>query len=350
MSDTKTEEQNIEEKLQPIFISTSSNKGGVGKTTTSVAIALSCAELGLPTLYLEQDYGNPSGHKYLGLRGAINPEEAKGVGEVLLARKDQQIDLEKVIHQTFPYNPELREKFPRLSYVACGTTHVSERSAITDFAKGYEKVKEEAKRLGYKIVIFDMPAGVDPYVLDGVLRTNRVIIVNPDPLYNSRDGSLRLLRKARERAIDKIATNLQIPTPVKKIIHQMLNKELTTEGRQQVLNKLYSLIQTKAPDKLEAYDRMREYIQEFRSHAIFTNGTTEECSTGMLDLEIEATKYGINIIPLTQIPFSNRIKTSQPFFYYNTEVEALAQNGQGPIPLIRSARNQLLEISKSQTK
>ncbi|MBI4919490.1 AAA family ATPase [archaeon] len=330
-------------KLNTFYTSTSSNKGGVGKTTTSVALILSAAELGLKCLYIEQDYGNPSGHKYLGLNGVVNPEEESGVGELLLGKIS---NLEEVIQKTFPFNDKVKKQFPNLDYVSCGTLEVSERSARTDFKEGYQKVKEEASRLEYEFVIFDMPAGVDPYVLDGVLRTNRILVVNPDPQYNSRDGVLRLLRKARTRAINALALGLKIPPAVKKSILEVLDKEFRKDQRDLLLGKIKGVIQKIAPEKTDVYNTMENYINKFESHAIFTNGSSDLCDQHMLDMQVEAEKYGVNISPLTHIPFSNSIRNAQPFFYYNEQIQEAAQKGQGPIPLIRKARDQLFKLAR----
>lgn len=328
--------------LKTISISTSSNKGGVGKTTMSIALILSCAKLGLPCLYLEQDYGNPSGHKYLGLKSVVNPESDKGVGDILLGKIK---NLEEVIHETFPFDDNLKQQFPKLDYVSCGALEVSERSARSDFKEGYQRIIEQAKNLGYKIVIFDMPAGVDPYVLDGVLRTQRILILNPDPQHNSRDGTLRLLKKARTRAINKIAIGLNIPPKIKKPILDLLSRELKKEQRELFLNKIRSVIEQKAPGKIENYLKIENYIKKFKSYAIFTNGAANLCNEHMLDLQLEAEKYGLNIEPLTQIPFSNSIKNAQPFFYYNEQIIKAAEQGQGPIPLINRARDKLLKTA-----
>ncbi len=333
----------VQPKLNTFYTSTSSNKGGVGKTTTSVALILSAAELGLKCLYIEQDYGNPSGHKYLGLNGVVDPEEEVGVGELLLGRIN---NLEEIIHETFPFNDKAKAQFLNLDYVSCGTLEVSERSARTDFKEGYQKVKEEASRLGYQVVIFDMPAGVDPYVLDGVLRTNRILIVNPDPQYNSRDGVLRLLRKARTRAINTLALGLKIPPAVKKTILDVLDKEFRNDQRDALLGKIRGVIEKRAPEKIEVYTLMEDYINNFHSNAIFTNGSSELCDQHMLDMQVEAEKYGVNISPLTHIPFSNSVKNAQPFFYYNEQIQEAAKQGQGPIPLVRKARDQLFKAAR----
>lgn len=73
----------IKKKLSPIEVSVPvlSNKGGVGKSTISVALALSLRELGLKVGLIDLDLANPSTHIILGIdqRELSFPEEEEGV-------------------------------------------------------------------------------------------------------------------------------------------------------------------------------------------------------------------------------------------------------------------------------
>ena len=342
----------IEERLKKTrFITVSSGKGGVAKTTTSAGLALSFSELGLRTLLVEQDYGNPSAHKYLGLDGTVDPEKGKGAGEILLGKTT---DISQLVHPTFPHDPRLQQRFSRLQFMTCGRDEVNERSKRTDFQKGYRSLREQVEAQGYNIVILDMPAGDSPYVLDGILRSTRVVILNPDVHYNSRDGIIRLLRNSRHRGVEIASKLLKLPTSIIKELNIVLDGKMEKKERDVLLGNLYQLV-TSNPEYsnlLEEFERIKRYVMEFGAYAIATNADKAKCSPGMQDLIVEASKFGLKIEELTTIPFSGTIRDAYPFYYYNPEIENWDETAEGipsPINSIGTARDQLLKVLQMPT-
>ena len=70
----------IERRLKDIkrIIAVSGGKGGVGKSLTASVMALIFSRLGYKTGLLDLDFGGPSIHTVLGLKGAL-PREEKGI-------------------------------------------------------------------------------------------------------------------------------------------------------------------------------------------------------------------------------------------------------------------------------
>lgn len=70
----------IERRLKDIkrIIAVSGGKGGVGKSLTASVMALIFSRLGYKTGLLDLDFGGPSTHTVLGLKGAL-PREEKGI-------------------------------------------------------------------------------------------------------------------------------------------------------------------------------------------------------------------------------------------------------------------------------
>ncbi len=338
----------IEERLRKTrFITVSSGKGGVAKTTTSVGLALAFAELGLGTLYVEQDYGNPSGHKYLGLDGTVDPEKAKGAGEILLGKTT---DISALVHPTFPHDPRLQSRFSRLQFMACGRDEVNERSKRTDFQKGYRLLREKTEAQGYNIVILDMPAGDSPYVLDGILRSTRVVILNPDVHYNSRDGIIRLMRNSRRRGVEIASKALDLPLAITRAFNVVLDQKMDVEKRNKLMADFSRYVNSNPAyaNSLEEIERIRRYVTEFGAHAIATNGNSQQCNAGMQDLIVEASKYGLKIDELTTISYSGTIKDAYPFYFYDPDIENWNEAVEGvpsPISMIKRARDQLLKVT-----
>ena len=133
-----------------------SNKGGVGKTHTSVNMACAFAQMELRTLLIDIDLGNAN----VGVKIGIRPKHT------LMDFLNKERDIFEIISDT-EYGFDLiggqsgEYRLANLAYVQ-----------KLKFIRNFREVSKN-----YDAVIFDLSAGIDSTVLDFALAANEVIII-----------------------------------------------------------------------------------------------------------------------------------------------------------------------------
>jgi flagellar biosynthesis protein FlhG len=148
-------DENVEEKEARIF-AIISNKGGVGKTHTSVNLACAFAEMNIRTLLIDIDLGNAN----IGVKIGVHPKHT------LMDFLNKEKDIFEIVSDT-EYGFDLiggqsgEYKLANLVYVQ-----------KLNFIRNFREVSKN-----YEVVIFDLSAGIDSTVLDFALAANEVIIM-----------------------------------------------------------------------------------------------------------------------------------------------------------------------------
>jgi flagellar biosynthesis protein FlhG len=133
-----------------------SNKGGVGKTHTSVNLACAFAEMNMRTLLIDIDLGNAN----VGVKIGIHPKHT------LMDFLNREKDIFEIVTST-KYGFDLIGGQSG-EYKLANLVYVQKLKFIRNF-------REVSKN--YEVVIFDLSAGIDSTVLDFALAANEVIII-----------------------------------------------------------------------------------------------------------------------------------------------------------------------------
>lgn len=133
-----------------------SNKGGVGKTHTSVNLACAFAEMNMRTLLIDIDLGNAN----VGVKIGVNPKHT------LMDFLNREKDIFEIVTDT-EYGFDLIGGQSG-EYKLANLVYVQKLKFIRNF-------REVSKN--YEAVIFDLSAGIDSTVLDFALAANEVIII-----------------------------------------------------------------------------------------------------------------------------------------------------------------------------
>ena len=145
----------VEEKEARIF-AIISNKGGVGKTHTSVNLACAFAEMNMRTLLIDIDLGNAN----VGVKIGIHPKHT------LMDFLNKEKDIFEIVTDT-EYGFDLIGGQSG-EYRLANLVYVQKLKFIRNF-------REVSKN--YEVVIFDLSAGIDSTVLDFALAANEVLII-----------------------------------------------------------------------------------------------------------------------------------------------------------------------------
>ncbi|HEX2141906.1 MAG TPA: AAA family ATPase, partial [Candidatus Limnocylindria bacterium] len=144
-------------------ISIANQKGGVGKTTTSINLAGALAELGYRVLCIDMD---PQANLTVGL-GISLSDVRYSMGDVLA---DNRVPLDEVVRQT---------EMPGLS-VAPATLELASTEVELFTAIGREMVLREAltgwAERQFDVVIIDCPPTLGLLTINSLVASNRVII------------------------------------------------------------------------------------------------------------------------------------------------------------------------------
>lgn len=136
-------------------ISVVSGKGGVGKSSLAVNIAILCAKAGASTVLIDADVYNPCVFFHLGL----SPQSA-GLQELL----NGQSALEEVL----PIHPS--------SGLRCISSSMQAYSRIR-----YERLGKIIDALNYEYIIIDCPPGFSPLIEESVAVSNNIfVMMTPD--------------------------------------------------------------------------------------------------------------------------------------------------------------------------
>lgn len=133
-----------------------SNKGGVGKTHTSVNLACAFAQMDMRTLLIDIDLGNAN----VGVKIGIHPKHT------LMDFLNKEKDIFEIINETeFGFDLIGGQSG---EYKLANLVYVQKLKFLRNF-------REVSKR--YDVVVFDLSAGIDSTVLDFALAADEVIIV-----------------------------------------------------------------------------------------------------------------------------------------------------------------------------
>lgn len=195
-----------------------SNKGGVGKTHTSVNLATAFAEMGMRTLLIDIDLGNAN----VGVKIGIHPKHTlmdflnkeKDIFEIVT---DTEYGFDLIGGQSGEYN------LANLVYVQ-----------KLKFIRNFREVSRN-----YEVVIFDLSAGIDSTVLDFALATNEIIIITtPQDIvagYACLKASYYRFKELETRLEEKMKDYESADTFSPKFI---INQVETLEMGQKVFDKL----------------------------------------------------------------------------------------------------------------
>lgn len=131
----------------PPVIAIVSQKGGVGKTTTAIAVGMTLAERGLSVLLVDAD---PQGGAIFGLRSQNASGSIYGIYHVLSG----ECDFREAARSSFIEN---------LSIVDCGVAHTSvdvQRYEEASRAQGLLKEALIATQSVYDVILIDCPPGL----------------------------------------------------------------------------------------------------------------------------------------------------------------------------------------------
>ncbi len=159
----KGRELNLDSKPEdrPWIISVASGKGGVGKTLTTVNMALAARRLGLSTLILDGDFGLANVDVVLGIRARYN------IGDVLESR----VDLKDIVIEG-PLGVRIIPSGSGLAQLA--DLKLVQRVQLLD------KIAEIAK--SYQLMIIDTGAGISSNVLHlNSIADEIMVVTTPEP-------------------------------------------------------------------------------------------------------------------------------------------------------------------------
>lgn len=170
----------------PEVIVVTSGKGGVGKTTTSAAIATGLAELGHKTVVIDFDVG------------------LRNLDLVMGCERRVVYDFVNVIQGEATLNQALikDKRFDNLYILPASQTR--DKDALTK--EGVAKVMDELKK-SFKYIVCDSPAGIESGALYALLFADKAIVVTNPEISSVRDSDriLGILSSRSHRAENNMA-------------------------------------------------------------------------------------------------------------------------------------------------
>ncbi|HEY3901376.1 MAG TPA: P-loop NTPase [Chthoniobacter sp.] len=160
------------------IIAVTSGKGGVGKTTFSVNLAIACAQLGRKVLLFDADFGMANVHVYAGVSPKLT----------LLDFIDGRASIEEV---TMPG--------PGGIQIICGASGVARLSNLGTFA--LESLSGQLLRFAadFDVLIIDTAAGISPSVMHFLGLAQETIVLATPALASTLDayGVIKLVHEKR---------------------------------------------------------------------------------------------------------------------------------------------------------
>jgi chromosome partitioning protein len=210
----------------PRFISVTNQKGGVGKTTTSVNVAASLAHLGFKTLLIDLD---PQGNASSGV--GVDRHSSSTIYDVLIGQKDlleciQPTGLENLF--VIPANPNL----------------IGAEVELINAISREKKLKSALKKLpsDFKFVIFDCPPSLGLLTINAFTASHSLIIPTQCEYYALEGlGQLlttyQIVKEDLNESLEIEGVVLTMYDPRNKLTHEVV-KEL----RQHFPEKLYDAV------------------------------------------------------------------------------------------------------------
>lgn len=210
----------------PRFISVTNQKGGVGKTTTSVNVAASLAHLGFKTLLIDLD---PQGNASSGV--GVDRHSSSTIYDVLIGQKDlveciQPTALENLF--VIPANPNL----------------IGAEVELINAISREKKLKSALKKLpsDFKFVIFDCPPSLGLLTINAFTASHSLIIPTQCEYYALEGlGQLlttyQIVKEDLNESLEIEGVVLTMYDPRNKLTHEVV-KEL----KQHFPEKLYDAV------------------------------------------------------------------------------------------------------------
>ena len=175
---------------EPVAITVTSGKGGVGKTTTVASVGIGLAQLGRKVCLLDTDIGLRKLDLMLGLENRI------------------VYDLVDVIEGVCKLRQSLvrHKEFPNLALLPAAQTRYKEEVTPSQVKQVVDELKNE-----FEYILIDSPAGIEGGFRNAIAATDRaILVVNPEiPSVRDSDRVIGLLEAADLREIDLIVNRVQ---------------------------------------------------------------------------------------------------------------------------------------------
>jgi septum site-determining protein MinD len=175
---------------EPVAITVTSGKGGVGKTTTVASVGIGLAQLGRKVCLLDTDIGLRKLDLMLGLENRI------------------VYDLIDVIEGVCKLRQSLvrHKEFPNLALLPAAQTRYKEEVTPTQVKQVVDELKKE-----FEFILIDSPAGIEGGFRNAIAAADRaILVVNPEiPSVRDSDRVIGLLEAADLREIDLVVNRVQ---------------------------------------------------------------------------------------------------------------------------------------------
>lgn len=207
----------------PRFISVANQKGGVGKTTTSVNVAADLAFLGFKTLLIDLD---PQGNASSGL--GLDRHASSTIYDVLIGQKEvpevlQQTELENLF--VIPANPNL----------------IGAEVELINAISREKKLKQALKKLptDFKFVVFDCPPSLGLLTINAFTASHSILIPTQCEYYALEGlgqllSTYQIVREDLNESLEIEGVVLTMFDPRNKLTH-----EVVKEMQQHFPDKLY---------------------------------------------------------------------------------------------------------------
>jgi len=185
-------------------LAVTSGKGGVGKTTFSVNLAIACARLGKRVLLFDADFGMANVHLYAG----VNPRTT------LLDVVDGRATMEEAITPG-----------PGGIEMICGTSGASRLSDLSVLA--LESLGQQLQRTAaaFDVLIIDTAAGISPAVMHFLGLAQDTIVLATPVLASTLDAY----------GLIKLADETRLPTRLHLLINQASDEKEADRVRERII-------------------------------------------------------------------------------------------------------------------
>ncbi len=175
---------------EPIVITVTSGKGGVGKTTTVASVGIGLAQLGKKVCLVDTDIGLRKLDLMLGLENRII------------------YDLVDVIEGTCSLRQSLvrHKSYPQLALLPAAQTRYKEEVSPSQMKQLVDELRNE-----FEVILIDSPAGIEGGFRNAIAAADRaILVVNPEiPSVRDSDRVIGLLETAAIHEIDLVVNRVQ---------------------------------------------------------------------------------------------------------------------------------------------